>query len=154
MMSWLFLLSCVRSVKNLIHLIYKTSTNLGPFLWLFANIWRHQYDVITFSASYYGEIFLIFKKKSELWKQIILLLKQTQSWMTKQNAEIRQILQNGCHIFRVIYFLKMSIKVSQIHTVSFDMHAFSAIAISRLYMKYDKRYRSWQPLNMVIFLQF
>ena len=53
----------------------------------------------------------------------------------KQNAEIRQIFQNECHIFSVIYCMKMLIKVNQIYTVSFIMHVFSSIVILRLYMK-------------------
>ena len=39
----------------------------------------------------------------------------------KQNAEIRQILQNGCRIFNVMYCIKMLIKVNQINTVSSNM---------------------------------
>ena len=40
----------------------------------------------------------------------------------KQNAVIRQILQNGCQIFSVIHCMKMSIKGNQTHTVSFTIH--------------------------------
>ena len=57
----------------------------------------------------------------------------------KQNAEISQ---NGCHNFGVTYCTKMLIKVHQIHVVSFNMHVISSIAISRLYIKYNKSYRS------------
>ena len=76
----------------------------------------------------------------------------------KQNTKIRQILQNGCLIFSVIYCIKMLIKVNQGHTVSFDIHVkviciimpikvnqihavsfnkhvLSSIVISRLYIK-------------------
>ena len=60
----------------------------------------------------------------------------------KQNAEIRSILQNGCHTFSVIYCAKMLVKVNQIHTASFNMHELSSIIISRLYIKYNKSYRS------------
>ena len=59
----------------------------------------------------------------------------------KPNAEI-QILQNGCHIFSVIYCMKMLIKVNEIHTVSSSMHVISSIAILRLYIKQNKSYRS------------
>ena len=62
--------------------------------------------------------------------------------------------QNGCRIFSEIYFMKMLIKVNQIRTVSFNMHALCSMVISRLYIKYNKRYRSWQPLKMVIFYSF
>ena len=53
----------------------------------------------------------------------------------KQNAEIRLILQNGCHTFSVIYSIKMLIKLNQIHTGSFNMHALPSIVISRLYVR-------------------
>ena len=60
----------------------------------------------------------------------------------KQNAEIRQILQNGSHNFSVIYCMKMLIKVNQIHAVSFTIHVLFSIAISRLHIKYNKSYKS------------
>ena len=60
----------------------------------------------------------------------------------KQNAEIRQILQNGCHNFNVIHCMNMFMKVNQIYTVSLDIHALSSRAISRLYIKHNKSYRS------------
>ena len=56
----------------------------------------------------------------------------------KQNPKIGQILQNGCHIFSVIYYTKVSIKVNQIRTVSSNMHVLSSIVILRLYIKYKK----------------
>ena len=59
----------------------------------------------------------------------------------KQNAEI-QILRIGCHIFSVIFCMKMLIKVNQIRAGSLNMHALSSIVISRLYIKYNKSYRS------------
>ena len=40
----------------------------------------------------------------------------------KQNAEIRQTLQNGCHIFRIIYCMKMLIKLIQTLTVFSNKH--------------------------------
>ena len=45
-------------------------------------------------------------------------------------------------------------KVHQIRTLSCNMHAISSIVVLRLYMKYSKSYRSWQPLKMVIFYNF
>ena len=60
----------------------------------------------------------------------------------KQNAEIRQTLQNECHNFSVIYCMKMLIKVNQILTVFFNIHLLCLIVISRLYIKYNKSYRS------------
>ena len=51
----------------------------------------------------------------------------------KQNAEIRQILQNVFHNFSIIYCMKMLIKVNEIHAVSFDIHLLFLIVISRLY---------------------
>ena len=62
----------------------------------------------------------------------------------KQNAEIRLILQNECHIFNVLSCIKMLIKVNQIYTVSCNMHARSSVVVSRLYIKYtdNKSYRS------------
>ena len=47
--------------------------------------------------------------------------------------------------------MKMLIKVNQVHTVSFNMHVLSLIVMSRLYIKYNKSYKSWQPLKIVIF---
>ena len=38
-------------IQNLYNLIDKTSINLEPFLWIFTNVWRHQYNVMTFSPS-------------------------------------------------------------------------------------------------------
>ena len=60
----------------------------------------------------------------------------------KQNAEIQQILQNGCHICRVIYCTKMLIKVNQIYVESFNMHVLSSIEKAKLHIKYNKSYRS------------
>ena len=60
----------------------------------------------------------------------------------KQNAEIRQILQNGRYICSVIYCMKMLIKAHQIHTVSSNMHVLSSVVLSRLYIKYNKSYNS------------
>ena len=60
----------------------------------------------------------------------------------KQNAEVRQIFQNGCHVFSVIYCMKMLIKVNQIRTVSSNVHVLSSIVITKLYIKYNKSYRS------------
>ena len=60
----------------------------------------------------------------------------------KQNAEIRYILQNKYHNVSVIYCMKMLIKVNQIDTVSFHMHTFCSIVISRLYIEYNKNYKS------------
>ena len=62
----------------------------------------------------------------------------------KQNAEILQISQNGCHISSVIYYMKMLIKVNQIHRVSFNIHVLFSIIISRarLDIKYNKSYTS------------
>ena len=53
----------------------------------------------------------------------------------KQNAEIRQILQNGCHIFSVTYCIKILIKVNQIYTVSFNMPVLCSIVIPQ-YINY------------------
>ena len=60
----------------------------------------------------------------------------------KQNAEIKQILQNVYHNFNAIHCMKMLIKVNQIHGLSFNIHVLSSIAISRLYIKCNKSYRS------------
>ena len=60
----------------------------------------------------------------------------------KHNAEIRFILQNGCHIFSAIYCMKMWIKLNQIHALFLNTHALSSIVISRLYIRYNKSYRS------------
>ena len=60
----------------------------------------------------------------------------------KPNADIRQILQNGCHIFNVIYCIKMLIKVNQIYTVSFNIPVLSLIVILRLYIECNKSYGS------------
>ena len=37
----------VCAVSEKLDILYNTSTHLGPFLWLFSNIWRHKYDVKT-----------------------------------------------------------------------------------------------------------
>ena len=42
----------------------------------------------------------------------------------KQNAEIRQFLEIGCHIFSVIYGMKFLIKVNQNYRVSSNVHVF------------------------------
>ena len=39
----------------------------------------------------------------------------------KQNAEIKQILQNVYHNFNAIHCMKMLIKVNQIHGLSFNI---------------------------------
>ena len=66
----------------------------------------------------------------------------------EQNADIRQMLQNRCHTFSVSYCMKMVIKVNQIHSVSYVLFS---IVLLRFYIKYNKSYRSWQLLKMVIF---
>ena len=40
------------------------------------------------------------------------------------------------------------------YSIFLDMHVLSPIALSRLYIKYNKSYKSWQPLKMVIFYNF
>ena len=104
-----------------------------------SSIWRHNFFTLI----------ILFEKKSIMEANSIIEINSALD--DKQNAEIRWILQNRCHIFNVIYFIKMLIKVNQIHTISFNMHVLSSIVISRLYIKYTNSYRSWQPLNMIIF---
>ena len=48
-----------------------------------------------------------------------------------QNVEIRRILQNGGHIFSVIYCTKMLIKVNQLHAVSSNMHVLENVNQSK-----------------------
>ena len=66
---------------------YNICTNLGPFLRLFSNIERHQYDVIAFSFHNTLKSFLIMKKKKGIVKETIFI--EVNSVLdVKQNAEI------------------------------------------------------------------
>ena len=153
----IFCLHLCSPIKTWYHLIYNTSSKLGTFLWLFTNV----YDVINMTSSIWRHGFFIliicqkFSNFEKKWFMEANIITEINSVLNdKQNVEIRQIQWNGSHIFSAIYRMKMLIKVNQIHTVSFDIQALFLLVLSKLCIKYNKSYRSWQLLKLVIFYNF